>query len=383
MTRSALGSVAALAVETGRALADRLDRRSPVPRTIDQVDAGYLRRLLGAPITQVDPSDRTVGTTDRARLRLAGTDDRIAPSVFVKIAPTRVVTRVFTNLSNLGPNECGFYRDLRPGLDIETPVVVAIDADPRTRRFVIVIEDLAARDVRFTDTIQGTTRAEAEAVIRTLARLHAAFWDSPRLADRGPGGLSWVTSNGGDPNLRLVHQALGTAARRLTKTDPALVPPAGAEILARYPAVADEMDVGPHTILHGDPHPGNVYFVDDADGPQVRGGLFDWQVLRRGNGVRDLTYFMVLALEPDDRRAYGDELVDLYRDELIRAGGPALDPGALRLDVRKMVAYAYVSAVFTTAFAGLQDREIAHRGLTKATAALLDLDTAAALTSLR
>jgi hypothetical protein len=381
--RSNLGSTTQVGVEVGRVLRDRFAWRTAVPRTIGEVNAAYLSRVLDVRIDEVHPSDLTAGTTDRARLELVGRDPRMPKSVFVKIAPTRTVTRIFTNLTNLGTNEGGFYRDVRPELDIETPRTVTLDSDRRTKRFVIAIEDLTARQARFTDTVTGTTRAEAEAVVCTLARLHATFWGSPRLTRAGRGGLDWVQSNSRDPHLSLIQRALVAAGRKLAKTDPTLVPPAGEQILARYLAVADELDAGPHTVLHGDPHPGNVYFVDDPDGGSIRGGLFDWQVLRRGNGARDLTYFVVLALEPDQRREFGDALLDGYCEELARTGGPSLDPGELRLDVRKMVAYAYTSAVFTAAFAGLQAKAIAMRGLTKSLEALADLDTGSALASLR
>jgi hypothetical protein len=376
--------VARVGIEAGRVLGDRLDRRSTVPRTIRAVDGDYLSRLLGVEVTGVTPVDVTAGTTDRARLELVSPATGVPGSVFVKIAPTKTVTRIFTNLSNLGRYELGFYRDVAPGLEIETPAVVALDFDPRAKRFAILIEDLTARGARFTDTVGGMTVPEAEAVVDTLAGLHGAFWDSPRLADPGSGGLSWVTTNSGDPQLPIIQKALVAAGKRVAKRHPEYVPWEGRRILSRYLAVADELDTGPHTLLHGDPHPGNVYFIDapTAGGGGLRGGLLDWQVLRRGNGARDLTYFLVFALEADQRRQHGGALLARYRDAFERAGGPALDPDALWLDVRKMAAYAYTSAVFTTAFAGLQSEQVATRGLAKAAVALVDLDAAGALVTL-
>jgi Phosphotransferase enzyme family len=379
-----LTSVAQVGLEVGRVVADRFDRRSVVPRTIEAVDGDYLSRLLGVEVTGVRPVDVTAGTTDRARLLLDSRAADVPGSVFVKIAPTKTVTRIFTNLSNLGRSELGFYRDVARGLDIETPAVVALDDDPRTKRFAIVIEDLTVRGARFTDTVAGVTMPEAEAVVDTLARLHGAFWDSPRLADPGPGGLAWVTTNSGDPQLPIVQKALVAAGRKVAREHLEYVPREGVKILARYLAVADELDAGPHTLLHGDPHPGNVYFVDasPSSGGGLRGGLFDWQVLRQGNGTRDLTYFLVLGLEADQRRQHGEALLARYRDGLARAGGPILDPDRQWLDVRKMAAYAYASAVFAAAFAGLQAEPVTTSGLAKSSAALKDLDSGAAIACL-
>lgn len=381
------GSIARAGLELTRVVRDRLDGRCPVPRTIDEVDATYLARRLGAVVDRAEPVDRTAGTTDRARLRLWSADPAVPSSAFVKIAPTATTTRVFTNLADLGAKELGFYRDIRPHLDIEAPRALALDLDRPTRRFCVVIDDLAERGARFTDTLVGVTAAEAEAVVAALGRLHGRWWGSPRLDDHGTGGLAWVTANRDDPNRALFRVLISRAIGVLERLDADLLPPVGRRILEGYVPVAADLDEGPHTVLHGDPHPGNVYFLDrpstSGAGGDITGGLFDWQVTSRGNGVRDLTYFLVLALEPEVRRAHGADLADRYRDEVAAAGGPRLTADAVRHDMRRMVAYAFTAAAFTTAYAGLQEQAIARRGLEKAVAALADLETATALSCLR
>ena len=47
-----------------------------------------------------------------------------------------------------------------------------------------------------------------------------------------------------------------------------------------YRAVARLIDTPPHTVMHGDAHPGNVYFRNGA------AGLLDWQAVRRGHPAR-------------------------------------------------------------------------------------------------
>ena len=76
-------------------------------------------------------------------------------------------------------------------------------------------------------------------------------------------------------------------------------------------------------------------------------------------------------------------MLDRYCDALPEAGGPRLDPKLLWHDHRKMAAYAYASAAFTAAFGQrLQNEEVALCGVRKAAAALTDLDTLHALSSL-
>jgi hypothetical protein len=154
----------------------------------------------------------------------------------------------------------------------------------------------------------------------------------------------------------------------LAAEDAALAPACGRVILDRYTAVARELDAGPH--------PGNCYFVDG------RAGLFDWQTIRRGNALRDVTYFLVLALDPEVRRRHERDLLDRYRDLLVAAGGPALSPDATWAGYRKMAAYPYAAATFTAGLKGMQSEEIARVGLHRAAAAIQDLDTSATLTTL-
>ena len=75
--------------------------------------------------------------------------------------------------------------------------------------------------------------------------------------------------------------------------------------------------MGPHTVLHGDAHPGNTFFRNG------QAGLLDWQVVRRGHPARDPAYTMVLGMPTDDRR--GPKRSARYRQALASAGGPELD----------------------------------------------------------
>ena len=79
------------------------------------------------------------------------------------------------------------------------------------------------------------------------------------------------------------------------------------------------IDEPPHTVMHGDAHPGNVYFRDGA------AGLLDWQAVRRGHPGRELAYTLVTGMTTDDRRQHQRELLDHYRGALAAAGGPELD----------------------------------------------------------
>ncbi|MGB3233052.1 MAG: phosphotransferase [Mycobacterium sp.] len=75
----------------------------------------------------------------------------------------------------------------------------------------------------------------------------------------------------------------------------------------------------PHTVMHGDAHPGNLYFRDG------QAGLLDWQAVRRGHPGRELAYTLVTSMTREQRQATQRDLLDVYRDALAGAGGPELD----------------------------------------------------------
>ena len=142
------------------------------------------------------------------------------------------------------------------------------------------------------------------------------------------------------------------------------------ENFARATAIVDS---GPHTVLHGDSHPGNTYFCDG------HAGLLDWQVVRRGHPARDLAYAIVLGTPEHVRHAVERELLDTYRQALAAEGGPVLDADDLWTRYRQAVVHPYLSALTTAGLGGLQDDGIALEGLRRAVTALDELETVAAL----
>ncbi|NLE79564.1 MAG: phosphotransferase, partial [Rhodococcus sp.] len=141
-----------------------------------------------------------------------------------------------------------------------------------------------------------------------------------------------------------------------------------------YRAVAHVIDRPPYTVMHGDAHPGNVYFRNGE------AGLLDWQAVRRGHPGRELAYTLVTSMTPVDRRATQDDLLDVYRNALAAHGGPELDRDELWNRYRQGALYAYVAALITAGMGGMQAEDIALAGLRRAVAALEDLDTVALLT---
>ncbi|WP_197415858.1 phosphotransferase [Mycobacterium sp. IS-1742] len=365
----AVGLAAHLGRGVQRVATDAVLRgRWPFPRSVADLDARAVSRLMGRTVTSVSVIGGDAGTSSRARLALTGRD--VPDTVFVKLPAETAATRLMGELGRLGDTEVRFYRQLRPELS-GAPTAHGTAFDPLTGRYVLLLEDLPAAECLFPDTLHPLDRAQAALVVELLARLHATFWGRlPAPGQNGP--FDWVYSPSGDDTSLLTGTLLKTSARRLAEHSDIPVR-AGRFIDENYRAVARLIDEPPHTIMHGDAHPGNLYFRNGA------AGLFDWQAVRRGHPSRELAYTLVTSMTPADRQESQRDLLDAYRDALAAAGGPALDRDDLWHRYRQAALYAYVAALITAGMGGMQNEDIAYEGLRRAVAALQDLDTVALL----
>jgi Phosphotransferase enzyme family len=331
-----------------------------LPRTIGDLDATALSQIMGRTVTSVAVIGGDVGTSSRARLVLTG--DGVPESVFVKMPAETVATRLIGEMGRLAETETRFYSQLAPELT-GVPVSHGSAFDRLTGRFVLVLEDLAVDPCEFPDTLHPLDADKASRVVELLAGLHATFWERvPR----------WVYTASADTAALLTGPLLKLSARRIAeKTD--IPVEKGLFIDDNYRAVAQLIDAPPHTVMHGDAHPGNVYFRNGA------AGLLDWQAVRRGHPGRELAYTLVTSMTTADRQAGERDLLDEYREVLSSAGGPALDRDELWDRYRQGALYAYVAALITAGMGGMQAENIALEGLRRSVAALDDLDTVSLL----
>ncbi|MDP7706023.1 MULTISPECIES: phosphotransferase [unclassified Mycobacterium] len=368
--RSAIELAAHLGRGIGRVATDgMLGGRAGLPRTVDQIDAGVLSDVMGTEVTSVTILDTDAGTSSRARLALTG--GGVPETVFVKLAARTAATRLMGELGRLGHTEVRFYSQLAPELS-GVPLAYGAAFDSWTGRYLLILEDLPAEECVFPDTLHPLSIDQARLIVELLARLHAAFWG--KLGAHGK--LGWLYTPSGDATSLLTGALMNTSIKRLAaRTDIAVE--RGRFIADNYRALAALIDAPPHTVMHGDAHPGNVYFRDG------RPGLLDWQAVRRGHPSRELAYTLVTSLTEPDRRAAQRELLDTYRRALAAAGGPGLDGDNLWLRYRQGAMYAYVAALITAGMGGMQVEGIALAGLRRAVTAIEDLETIAALRTSR
>jgi hypothetical protein len=307
--------------------------------------------------------ERQVGTTTRLRVATGG------ETRFVKRPSSLLRARIITELAGITEAETRFYLELAGEIPIRIPAVVS--ARHRPWSFELVIEDLVGAGCTLLPPGASLSVEQARQVLESLASLHAAFWQDPRL----DGSLSWLT------DLRRREVALGNRLARpmmalgLVRAGP-LVPPSIRDGARRYAAererVCRVLAEGPRTVIHHDCHPGNLFWT--ADGAP---GLLDWQLVRSGSWASDVAYLLATGLTTPDRRAHGDALLRHYLEALPEPIRP--DPPSAHERIRRHTAYAFEAMLLTLALGALMPREDIRRLVHRTAVAVLDAESFSAL----
>ena len=125
---------------------------------------------------------------------------------------------------------------------------------------------------------------------------------------------------------------------------------------------------GPKTLIHHDCHPGNLFWQES--GP----GFLDWQLVRVGEGISDVAYFLATALEPGLRAIHVVELLGHYQAQLQRHGVAELDEAHLFKRYRAHLTYPFEAMMITLAVGGLMETETNLELIGRVVAAVADHD---------
>ncbi|MFD4351333.1 phosphotransferase [Nocardia sp. NPDC058518] len=372
LTARAAGSVA------GQALRVAFDRTVPTggaraPLRVEDVTVAWLAEVFGvAPeaIHRIRVVDAHSGTAARARIEVTSDAD-IPASLFLKMPPRNYFQHVLMNLFSLGAREIDAYRALGGAPPIRVPRCYATRFDPVRGRAVLVLEDLSPT-ARFRTVGDPLDRSEAEAVVDAMADLHAAFWQDPAAAV-GTAPRSEVETQLG---ILIRRRLLGT----LTGHAADLVPATVREQIRIFYQRGREIDAfwvhQPQTLIHGDPHLGNLFFEGSTP------GFLDWQISTTGCGMRDVAYFANSSVEPELLREIERGLVERYAARLDAAGITA-DPEQL-WTLYKVGIAELLLAIVCTAEAGerMQSVAVTRCGVARAVAGVEAHDSLALLAAL-
>jgi hypothetical protein len=281
-----------------------------IPTTIDDVTPEWLGETLGRKVTAVTAEPIGVGVGLVGQLyRLQLTDGDTAPTTLVaKLAAPTADDRFVATVLNMYGREVGFYNELSARTTIPHPACHYAAHDPVTQDSVLILEDVSARG-RCGDQVNGCTLAEARPALRTLARLHACFWDDASLADNG-----FLLQLSEDPYPAAVGMAYDVAWPRVQELFGDMIDDRVREFgdgySARIPALFAKLCEGPLVLSHSDWRLDNLFFTDDDDVIAV-----DWQLVDRSVGPRDLAYHVTQSVNIDDAAGYAAAF-DTYASDL-------------------------------------------------------------------
>jgi hypothetical protein len=271
----------------------------------------------GARLHDAVLADAHDGMTSRNRWLLrwndAGQAAGLPAAVFVKATPDGPYLRETLAVLHMAENEVRFYKQIAPELGVIAPRAHHASSY-RGGRFMLVLDDLEAQGMRPYSTADECSIEHVRAVVMALATLHASYWQSTRLR----GDLVWVRPRTARFGFEWHQRSFHLARRQYLEAEAgACLPPEIVALLRRWDASDRQVyaywDRLPATVLHGDSHHGNTFSRPDGSA-----GLFDWQVIYRGHGLREVAYFLLGALDDAARRRHEREVVDLYLDELAR-----------------------------------------------------------------
>jgi aminoglycoside phosphotransferase (APT) family kinase protein len=122
------------------------------------------------------------------------------------------------------------------------------------------------------------------------------------------------------------------------------------------------------TFLHHDCHPGNLFWQD------AQPGFLDWQMVRLGEGISDISYFMATALAPETRRQCEMDLLQHYFERMSRHPNFTLTFNQLFERYCLHLAYPFEAMALTLAIGELMEIHANLEMLKRSVAALSDHD---------
>jgi len=340
-------------------------RPAPLPGHWEEVTADWLgallrRRYPGTVVESLDVVELRSTHTTKIRVAAAYNDAGRAAGL-----PEHLCLKGnFTGRHNpfeICRMEARFYHDLVEGTALPVPVSYCSDWDEgASNQGVVVLEDLVELGGEFGSTYHHIGPDGVARALTDLAVLHGHFWDSPRL-----GAADWLPRSMDTPGdcdqPRVIWWLVEENLARDVYIErlPAWMVADPQRFLRAYDLLNHwaREQAGPETIVHGDSYLGNTYLR--PDGHRL---WLDWQMVRRGGGMRDVSYFVVGALTVEERRSHERDLLAHYREALLASGArdvPAL--ATLWEQYRHWAMYGLMSWMGTRDHWGQDNHSAIHR----------------------
>jgi len=289
----------------------------PLPRQLDEITPAWVSEALaarypGTVVTELHFGAVISGTATKIRLLLsyneAGHAHALPPTMWLKGG----FIRHGHTYDEFFRAEAEFYGQWAPELSIN--IAQCFYAERDDVQGLVLLEDLLARNVKFGRPTVPISIEQERQTIEQLAKVHAKWWQSPRLEPLNSFRTFYEASGGLFDQMLIpeYYQKCLDSPRGATVTgryrDPATM---GLALRAQWRRSVEV----PQCFIHGDPHLGNMFFERDG-----RPGFLDWQQWLSGPYIHDIAYSMIGNLSVADRRHAERDLLAHYRECLIENG---------------------------------------------------------------
>ncbi|AHY55395.1 phosphotransferase [Bradyrhizobium japonicum] len=298
------------------------------------LDAGAVRE-----VKVLHERDTILSHIVRLGLRYVGESAGAPQSLILKTAHSAFAE----TLANGGRREVAFYTKLAPQMPPGlVPRCFDGHFDEESQTWHLLLEDLTDSHEIATQWPLPPSRAQAMAIVTTLARMHAAWWDHPGL---GETASAWASTEDSASHMEtfaghydrfadLLGDRLSEERRILYRR----LIDQSARLSQRYHSRRHA------TITHGDAHTWNFLLprAGVADGARI----FDFDLWGINVPTTDLAYMMAMQWYPDRRQALERALLNRYHETLMASGVSSYTRGALDQDYRLSVLWHITKPVW-------------------------------------
>ena len=291
--------------------------KAPVLSSPDQVTPAELTAILnqvGLAGTVESVRWQRIGAGQvgqNARFTLSA-DGALPQTLVGKFPATDPISRQTGVLLRNYEREAFFYSALAATVDIRTPAILAVQFDPDTHEFMLLMEDLAPGFQ--IDQRSECSTDQAALALEELAKLQGPRWGDAALAQHEL-LLRPPPDPGEAPIYNTTQQGFTERyADRLSDAELNAVLRFG-EVQAAY--LNHEV---PRTLIHIDYRLDNMIFGEAGESPPRPLTVFDWQSIGLGCALNDASYFLGTSLAPEHRAKAERGLLKHYL-EVLRSYG--------------------------------------------------------------
>lgn len=320
-------------------MTDIIKALADLPASREAVTADWLANTLGLhpvflidPIESIELSPVSSGIGHASELLGASIQGASGTrhELIIKLQSEDVATHdVLMRYKNY-EREARFYALLADKVPIRTPRAFVSAFDAMTERVLIIMERIVGW--RSADQVEGASVEDVTVATEQLARLTAAFWNSPLRGRYHWLGTPLAPYYSSLPDLYGV--ALESALDNFAAVSPDSTGTNARRIGAGMAALLATEAEGDHVLTHWDYRLENMFYGRDDEF-----ALIDWQLMQWMRPGYDFAYLIGTNIGVELRRSAEQDLIDLYLDGLARNGVRNYGRDALRRDMRLALSY--------------------------------------------